>query len=100
MLNHLDVLENVHPGILLKEDFLEELNITPYRLAKDVGLTPIHISELLKGKRNITPSTALLLGKYFGTTPDYFINLQTRYDLIEAQRSIGDRLDKITPIAA
>jgi len=93
-------LINTHPGILLKEDFLDELNITPYRLAKDIGLTPIHVTELLKGKRNITPSTALLLGRYFGTTAEYFINLQTRYDLIEATRTIGDRLDKIVPIAA
>jgi addiction module HigA family antidote len=97
---HSDTLVNVHPGILLKEDFLDELHITPYRLAKDIGLTPIHITELLRGKRNITPSTALLLGKYFGTTAEYFINLQSRYDLIEAQRTIGDKLDKITPIAA
>jgi len=71
------------------------MGITPYRLAKDTGLSPIHVSELLKGKRNITPITALLLGKFFATSPEYFINLQMRYEMIEAQRSIGDRLDRV-----
>jgi antitoxin HigA-1 len=92
--NH-DLLPNPHPGILLKEDFLDEMGITAYRLAKDTGLTPSHVSELLKGKRNITPTTALLLGKFFGTSPEYFINLQVRFEMIEAQRSIGDRLDHV-----
>jgi len=97
--NH-DLLPNPHPGILLKEDFLDEMGITPYRLAISTGLTPTHVSELLKGKRNITPTTALLLGKFFDTTPEYWINLQARYDMMEAKRSIGDRLAKVQPYQA
>jgi addiction module HigA family antidote len=95
-----NLLPNPHPGLLLKEDFLEEMGITPYRLAKDTGLSPIHVSELLRGKRNITPTTALLLGKFFGTSPEYFINLQMRYEMIEAKRSIGDRLDRVNAFAS
>ena len=92
-----ELLPNPHPGILLKEDFLGELGITPYRLAMSTGLTPTHVSELLRGKRNITPTTALLLGKFFDTTPEYWINIQAHYDMIEAKRSIGDRLAKVQP---
>jgi addiction module HigA family antidote len=92
-----ELLPNPHPGVLLKEDFLDELRISPYRLAQSTGLTPTHISELLRGRRNITPTTALLLGKYFGTSPEYWINLQARYEMIEAKRSIGDRLAKVKP---
>ena len=95
-----NLLPNPHPGILLQEDFLNEMGITPYRLAVSTGLTPTHVSELLKGKRNITPTTALLLGKYFNTSPEYWINLQARYEMIEAKRSIGDRLDKVLPFHA
>jgi len=90
-----DLLPNEHPGILLKEDFLDEMGITPYRLAKAIGLTQIHVSELLKGKRNITTRTAFLLGKFFETSPEFWINLQTHYDMVEQKRRIGDRLDKI-----
>lgn len=95
-----DLLPNPHPGILLKEDFLDEMGISPYRLAISTGLTPTHVSELLKGKRSITPITALLLGKFFDTTPEYWINLQARYDMMEAKRSIGDRLNKVQPYQA
>jgi addiction module HigA family antidote len=92
-----DLLPNPHPGILLKEDFLEGHSITPYRLAKAIGLTPIRVSELLQGKRNITPATALLLGKFFSTSPEYWINMQTRYELLEVRRTMGDRLDRVKP---
>ena len=90
-----ELLPNPHPGILLKEDFLDELAITPYRLAQATGLTPTHVSELIRGKRNITPTTALLLGKFFDTSPEYWINMQARYEMLEARRSIGDRLTRV-----
>jgi antitoxin HigA-1 len=94
-----ELLDNPHPGILLKEDFLDEMRISPYRLAKSTGLTPIHVSELLKGKRNITPATALLLGKYFGTSAEYWINMQTRHDLIRAERTMAQKLSRVEPFA-
>jgi addiction module HigA family antidote len=95
-----ELIPNPHPGTLLKEDFLDELGVTPYRLAQATGLTPTHVSELIRGKRNITPMTALLLGKYFGTSPQYWINIQMRYEMIEAQRVIGDRLEHVRPYQA
>jgi addiction module HigA family antidote len=93
-------LDNPHPGILLKEEYLDEMGITPYKLAKATGLTQIHVSELLKGKRNITPKTAFLLGRFFETTPEFWMNLQTHYDMEEERRQIGDRLDKVTSYKA
>jgi len=90
-----DLLPNEHPGILLKEDLLDEMGITPYRLAKAVDLTQIHVSELLKGKRNITTRTAFLLGKFFETSPEFWMNLQMHYDMVEQKRRMGDRLDNI-----
>ena len=90
-----NLLPNPHPGILIREDFLQDMGITPYRLAKDTGLTQTHVAELLKGKRSLTAKTALLFGKFFGTSPQYFLNMQTRYEMIEAQRSIGDRLKRV-----
>jgi addiction module HigA family antidote len=92
-----DVLPNPHPGVLLREDFLEPLGITPYRLAKATGLTPIHISELLRGRRNVTAKTALLLGKFFDQSPQFWLNLQNRHDLLELERSEKTRLAQVVP---
>ncbi len=88
-------LENPHPGVLLKEEYLDEMGISPYKLAKAIGLTQIHVSELLKGKRNITPRTACLLGKFFETTPEFWMNLQSHYDMLVEKRNIGNRLDSV-----
>lgn len=94
-----DLLENTNPGQMLREDFLEPLSITPYKLAKGTGLSQIHISEVLRGKRSITPMTSLLLGKFFGMSPQFWLNLQNRYDLIEAERSNPERLKQVIPYA-
>lgn len=69
-----------HPGIFLQE-LLDEMSITPYRLAKDTFMPATRVSEILKHRRSITPDTALRLAKYFGTTANYWINLQSSYDL-------------------
>jgi len=69
-----------HPGIFLQE-LLEDMNITAYRLAKDTFMPATRISDILKERRAITPDTALRLAKYFGTSPTYWLNLQTGYDL-------------------
>lgn len=92
-------LENTHPGQMLSEDFLEPLGITPYKLAKGTGLTQSHVSEILRGQRSITPMTSLLLGKFFGMSARFWLNLQNHYDLIEAQRKHPKRLEQVVPFA-
>ncbi len=92
-----DYLENTHPGQTLREDFLEPLSITPYKLAKGTGLSAIHISQILRGERRVTPMTSLLLGKFFGMSPRFWLNLQNRYDLIAAERAHPDRLSRVVP---
>ena len=82
------------PGRMLKEDYLEPLGITAYKLAKGTGLSQIHVSEILRGQRSITPMTSLLLGKFFGISPRFWLNLQNQYDLIEAQRSNPERINQ------
>ena len=77
-------LPNIHPGEILQVDFLEPLNITPYRLSKDIGVTQTRISEILSGKRSITADTALRLSRYFGNSAQFWLNLQTQYDLRKA----------------
>lgn len=90
-------LENTHPGEMLRLDWLEPLGITPYRLAKDLGLAESHVSELVRGKRNITALTAAMLGRYFGTSAEFWIGLQARHDLIEVRRCNGEKLERIVP---
>jgi addiction module HigA family antidote len=87
------------PGDILKHEFMEPLDLTAYRVAKETGLQPIHISEIIKGKRRITAETSLLLSKYLGTSPTYWMDLQTTHDLRIAQREMADRLDAVTPLA-
>jgi addiction module HigA family antidote len=69
-----------HPGVFLQE-LLDEMQITPYKLSKDTFMPATRVSEILKGRRSVTPDTALRLSKYFGTTPNYWLNLQSSYDL-------------------
>ncbi len=75
---------NIHPGEILQLEFLEPMNITPYRLSKDIGVTQTRIGEILSGKRSITADTALRLCRYFGNSAQFWLNLQTQYDLREA----------------
>ena len=76
-------LKNIHPGEILKEEFLEELNISAYRLAKDTGIPQTRVSQILKCKRRITADTALRLSRFFGNTPKFWLGLQDDYDLEE-----------------
>jgi antitoxin HigA-1 len=78
-------LPNIHPGEILRLDFLDPLDITPYRLSKDIDVAQTRISEILSAKRSITADTALRLSKYFGNSAQFWINLQTQYDLRQAQ---------------
>lgn len=76
-------LKNIHPGTILKEEFLAELYISAYRLAKDTGIPQTRISQIIKGERRITADTALRLSKYFGNTAKFWLGLQDDYDLEE-----------------
>ncbi len=78
-------LPNIHPGEILRLEFLEPLNIAPYRLSKDIGVAQTRISKILSEKRGITADTALRLSRYFGNSAQFWLNLQTQYDLRQAQ---------------
>ena len=76
-------LKNIHPGEILTEEFLIPLNISAYRLSKDMEIPQTRISQIVKGKRSITADTALRFSIYFGTTPSFWLGLQNDYDLEE-----------------
>jgi addiction module HigA family antidote len=84
------------PGEVLNEEFLLPLGVSQYRLAKDIGISPRRINEIVHGKRIITPDTALRLGKYFGVSAQFWLNLQSRHDLQKAERT-SDFLARIHP---
>lgn len=74
-------LKNIHPGDVLREEFLIPLGISAYRLCMDIGVPQTRISEILKGNRSITADTALRLSKYFGNTPNFWLGLQNDFDI-------------------
>src|SRR5687768_207960 len=85
-------LEPIHPGEVLLADFLEPLQLSQYRLAQDISVPPRRINEIVHGKRSVSADTALRLARYFGTTEQFWLNLQARFDL-EVQRDLlGGRL--------
>lgn len=86
-------IEPIHPGIILKEEFLDTMNITQYRLAKDISVPPRRINEIVHGKRAISVDTALRLGRYFKMLPKFWLNLQAHYDLEVQSDKLGDTLD-------
>ena len=93
-------LSPIHPGEILLEEFLAPMGISQYRLAKDIGVPPRRINEVVRGQRSITADTALRLARYFRTTERFWLNLQTRYDLEMVKDRLGDRLDhEITALA-
>jgi addiction module HigA family antidote len=82
----------VHPGEVLLEDFLSPMGISQYRLAKDLSVPPRRINEVVHGKRAISADTALRLGRYFGVSPRFWLNLQAQFDLDVEEDRLGDRL--------
>lgn len=76
-------IPNIHPGEILKEEFLIPFHISAYKLAKETKIPPTRVSQILKGRRSITADTALRFSKYFGTTPDFWLGSQIEYDLRE-----------------
>ena len=91
-------LENIHPGEILQEEFLEPLGISAYRLSKETFIPQTRISEIIKGRRRITADTALRLSKFFGTSAKFWLGLQDDYDLEEEQLLRKSELDSIKPI--
>ena len=87
-------LPPIHPGEILMEEFLKPMNISQYKLAKDISVPPRRINEIVHGTRAITPDTALRLSRYFGLSERFWINMQTRYDLEVEKDRLQDRLDK------
>ena len=87
-------LAPVHPGEVLLKDFLEPLGLTQYRLAKSLTVPPRRVNEIVHGKRAVTADTALRLGRFFGTSERFWLNLQTSYDLEIERDRLGDRLRK------
>lgn len=91
-------LKNIHPGEVLREEFLEPLGITAYRLSKDTFIPQTRISEILKGKRRVTADSALRFAKYFGTSAKFWLGLQDDYDLEEEGINKKSELDEIQKI--
>lgn len=91
----------IHPGEILLEEFLRPMGISQYRLAKDISVPQRRISEITQGKRSITADTALRFGRYFGMEAQFWMNLQSRYELLKAEDILESRLDKeVNPHAA
>jgi addiction module HigA family antidote len=84
----------IHPGEILLKEFLEPLGVSQYRLAKDISVPARRINEIVHGTRAVSANTALRLSKYFGTSPQFWLNLQSHYALEVEQDKIGNRLNK------
>jgi addiction module HigA family antidote len=84
----------IHPGEILVSEFLEPLGISQYRLAKDIGVTPRRINEIVHGRRSITADTALRLSHFFDMEAQFWLNLQARYDMEVAKEELHDKIVK------
>lgn len=87
-----EMLEPVHPGEVLFEDFMKPLGLSQYRVAQDIGVSPLRISEIVRGKRAVTADTAMRLARYFGTSSAVWMHLQAQYDLEVAEREYGNEI--------
>lgn len=96
----MDRIEIPKMSEFLLEDYMKPLHISAYKLAKDINVPVSRIQDILHDRRKITADTSIRLGKYFGLSEKFFLNLQTDIDMREAKRLIGDDLEKITPISA
>jgi antitoxin HigA-1 len=89
-----NLLSPIHPGEVMLEDFMKPLSLSQYRLAHDISVTPIRISQIVNGQRAITVDTAMRLARYFGTSAAVWLRLQVRYDLEVAERELSDRINR------
>ena len=87
-------LSPIHPGEILLEDFMKPLGLKQYRLAQDLGVTPIRISQIVNGAHSIRVDTAMRLARYFGTSAAVWLRLQVRYDLEVAERELGKHINR------
>jgi addiction module HigA family antidote len=93
-------IQPVHPGEILLEEFLKPLNISQYKLAKDISVPPRRINEIIHGKRSISANTALRLSRYFGLTERFWLNLQSRYDIEVEKDKLNNRIEKEVKVLA
>ena len=93
-------LSPIHPGEILLEDFMKPLGLSQYRLAHDIGVTPIRISQIVNGKRSVTVDTAMRLARYFGTSTGVWLRLQVRYDLEVAESELSGKINKEVKVLA
>ena len=91
----MEKIKNIHPGKILKKEFLEAFGISAYKLSKDLNIPQTRISQIIKGKRRVTADTALRLSEYFGMTAQFWLGLQDDYDLEEEQTRIDEELKSI-----
>jgi len=89
-----DKLDPIHPGEILLEEFMGPLGLSQYRVAKDIGVHPRRINQIVHRKRSMTADTALRLSRYFGTSERFWLNLQARYDLEVEKDRLGERLNQ------
>lgn len=94
----MEKLPPVHPGEVLLEDFMKPLGLSQYRVAKDIGVSPLRISQIVRGMRSVTPNTALRLARYFGTTPGIWMRLQVQYDLEISRAKHGETIDRVVKV--
>ncbi len=87
-------LPPVHPGEILRDEFLTPMELSVYRLAREIKVSRARLNDIVLGCRAVTTDTALRLGRYFGTTPEFWINLQTRYDLDVAERTVRREIER------
>jgi addiction module HigA family antidote len=93
-------LSPIHPGEVLLEEFIKPMELSQNRLAIDIGVDARRINEIVLGKRSITADTALRLARFFGNSPQFWMGLQTQYDLDVAEDALGKRLEReVRPIA-
>ena len=94
------LLSPVHPGEVLRDEFLEPLGLSVYRLARALKVPRPRLNDIVLGWRSVTTDSALRLGRYFGTTPEFWVNLQARHDLDVTERTVGMQIDReIEPYA-
>lgn len=96
-LSHSNKLPPIHPGEILNEEFLLPMKITQYRLAKAIGVDSRRIHAIVHGQRSISAETALLLSRFFGNSAQFWLGLQSQYDLETAEEAISQRLNLVTP---
>ena len=93
-------LSPVHPGEILNEEFLIPMKLTQYRLAREVGVDPRRVHAIIHGERSITAETALLFSRFFGNSAEFWMSLQSQFDLEREQDRLAERLEQVTTYSA